>query len=225
MTADLLIPLAPALTALITATAVLIASRQSNSNNRDLKMIEIEEQKERSKRQEKREVYLELLRTYRMLVQYTAQISYTDLGQQFQTDQASVREIADRLNRLYPELEIAGSDEITDLYQRISTVAARCNRALFEETEKRFAPFDQRRVHPSPQQKEVIWREVSAEIRKVYDDVGMEQLYAHLRIQIRKELGFASPSESSVLGPEDATRLHERMLNLDQMRLRADQQS
>lgn len=47
--------------------------------NHDLKMIELGEQKESTKRQEMREVYLELLRAYRMSVQYAAQMGYMGL--------------------------------------------------------------------------------------------------------------------------------------------------
>lgn len=221
--ADVLTALAPVLTALIGAGGVLIATRQSNSNNRNLKLIELEDQNERTKRQEKREAYLELLRTYRMLVQYMAQISHTDLGQQFQTDVASVHEVNDRLNRLFPELEIAGSEEVKDVYQEISAAADECNRVLYEETEKRFAAFEQRGIAPTSQQKAAIWNEVSAEIRKVYEGMGVERLYAQLRTLIQKELGFASSDTPLTPTAEEQAKLHEQVLKLDHMKLRAGQ--
>lgn len=70
------------LTALITAGGVLVATWLSNRHNRQLKLVELREQTSRTIRQEKREVYLELLRTNRMSVQYAVQLGYMDLGQQ-----------------------------------------------------------------------------------------------------------------------------------------------
>jgi hypothetical protein len=54
------------------------------------------------------------------------------------------------------------------------------------ESEKRFAAFDRAGKQPSPRQKAVIWDEVSVEVQKVYQEAGMERLYAQLRTQIRK---------------------------------------
>jgi hypothetical protein len=94
-----------------------LANVLSNRHSRDLKMIEIGEQRTQTKRQERREVYLELLRSYRMSVQYAAQMGYMALGQQLSVDLASVDEATEKFRRLIPELEIVGSDEVRDLSQ------------------------------------------------------------------------------------------------------------
>ncbi len=193
--------------------------------NRDLKMLELEEQSESTKRQERREVYLELLRAYRMSVQYAAQMGYMVLGQQLQVDIKTVDEARERFRRLIPELEIVGSEEVRDLSQELYTATAKCNDVMYVESEKRFATFDQLGRQPSPQQKAVIWQEVSSEVQKVYEGMNIENLYAQLRTQIRKELGFASPNTEPTLGPEEAKKLHRQLLNIDQMRLRSSQQN
>lgn len=64
------LPLIALLTALVTATAALGAAWITSKHNRGLKVIELREQTARTIRQEKREVYLELLKANRMLVQY-----------------------------------------------------------------------------------------------------------------------------------------------------------
>lgn len=62
------------LAALATALAALGAAWLTNKHNRSLKVIELREQTARTIRQEKREVYLELLKANRMLVQYAVQM-------------------------------------------------------------------------------------------------------------------------------------------------------
>jgi hypothetical protein len=186
MTAIQLTALAAIFAPLITAGGVLLANVLSNRHARDLKMIELGEQRTQTKRQEKREVYLDLLRSYRMSVQYAAQMGYMALGQQLSVDIASVDEATEKLRRLIPELEIVGSDEVRDLSQELYTATARCNDVMYMESEKRFAAFDRAGKQPSPRQKAAIWDEVSVEVQKVYQEAGMERLYAQLRTQIRK---------------------------------------
>jgi hypothetical protein len=224
MTAIQLTALAAIFAPLITAGGVLLANVLSNRHSRDLKMIEIGEQRTQTKRQERREVYLELLRSYRMSVQYAAQMGYMALGQQLSVDLASVDEATEKFRRLIPELEIVGSDEVRDLSQELYTATARCNDVMYVESERRFAAFDKAGKQPSPQQTATIWEEVSAEVQKVYEEMGMENLYAQLRTQIRKELGFTSPEADPIPGLEEAKKLHKQLLNVDQMRLRSSQQ-
>lgn len=227
-----LIPIIPALIIpLATLLGVWITQRNNRKtklieleHSRDLKMIEIEDQMQQTQRQEKREVYLEVLRAYRMSVQYSAQLSHMALGQQLQVDIASVYEGTDKFRRLLPELEIVGSEEVRDFFQELYSATAKCNNVMYVESEKRFSPFDQRGIHPSPQQKAAIWEEVSAEVRKVYEVRGMENLYAQLRTQIRKGLGFTSQDTDLMPSPEAAKKLHTQLLNVDQMRLRSGQQ-
>ena len=209
---------------LVTAGGVLFATRISNKHNRDLKLIELGEQQESTKRQERREVYLELLRTYRMSVQYAAQMGYMALGQQLSVDIEAVDEATEKFRRLIPELEIVGSDEVRDLSQELYTATATCNDVMYIESENRFAAFDRAGKQPTPQQKAAIWKEVSAEVQKVYEGMGMENLYSQLRTQIRKELGFISPATDPIPSVEEAKKLHKQLLNVDQMRLRSSQQ-
>jgi hypothetical protein len=146
------------------------------------------------------------------------------LGQQLQVDIAAITEAQDRFARLIPELEIVGSEEVRDLAQELYTATSLCNDVMFHESEKRFAAFDQARKQPTPQQAAAMWDEVSAEVQKVYEQTGMENLYARLRTQIRKELGFTSPETPSLPSPEEADKLHKQLMNLDQMRLRSGEQ-
>jgi hypothetical protein len=199
--------------------------RMKLAANRDLKTMELGEQREGMKRQERREVYLDLLSAYRMSVQYAAQMGHMALGQQFQVDIRTVEETQERFKRLIPELEIVGSDEVKDLLQELYRATARCNDVMYTESEKRFTPFDQRGQQPTPQQTAAIWKEVSAEVQQVYEEMSMEGLYAQLRTQIRKELGFTSQDTDPTLSPEEAKKLHSQLLNMDQMRLRSTQQN
>lgn len=224
MTAAELTALAAIITPLVTAGGVLLANLISNKHNRNLKIIELGEQRTQTKRQEKREVYLELLRVYRMSVQYAAQMGFMELGQQLQVDIASVDEASEKFRRLIPELEIVGSEKVRDLSQELYASTARCNDIMYVESEKRFATFDRTGQQPSPQQKAAIWEEVSKEVQKVYVQIGMEDLYAQLRAQIRKELGFDSLETSLLPGAEEAAKLHKQILNNDQMRLRSSRQ-
>lgn len=50
-----------------------------------------------------------------MSIQYTARLGFMELGQQSQVDTASVDEATDKVRRLIPELEIAGSGDARDL--------------------------------------------------------------------------------------------------------------
>lgn len=192
MSAAELTALAAIFAPLVTAGGVLLANLLSNKHNRNLKSIELREQRTQTKRHEKREVYLELLRAYRMSVQYSAQMGFMELGQQLQVDIASIDEATEKFRRLIPELEIVGSEEVRDVSQELYAATSRCNDVMYVESERRFAAFDRIAQQPSSQQKAAIWQEVSTEIRKVYEEANMESLYAQLRTQIRKELGFSS---------------------------------
>lgn len=225
MTAIELTALAAIFAPLITAGGVLLANLLSNKHARDLKMIELSEQRTQTKRQERRDVCLELLRAYRMSVQYAVQISHMALGQQLQVDIASIDEATDKFRRLIPELEIVGSEEIRDLSQELYAATATCNDVMYIESEKRFATFRQLDKEPSKQQKEAIWEEVRAEVQKAYEGTGMESLYDQLRTQIKKELGFLPSDANLIPSSEEARKLHRQLLNNDQMRLRSSQQN
>jgi hypothetical protein len=66
-----------------------------------------------------------------------------------------------------------------------------------------------------------IWNEVSAEVQKVYVEMGLENLYAQLRTRIRQELSFTPPEASPLPSAEEQAKLHRQLMNLDQMRLRS----
>lgn len=225
MTAIQLTALAAIFAPLITAGGVLLANVLSNRHTRDLKMIEIDEQKAQTKRQEKREAYVELLRAYRRAVQYAAQMGHMGLGQQLRIDPAYSDEAEARFGKLIPELEIVGSGKVNDLAQELYAATARCNDVMYVESEKRFAAFDRAGVEATPQQKTAIWEEVSVKVQHAYEQSEMENLYAQLRRQIRKELGYVPQEDDSKLSLEEADKLHRQILNNDQMRLKADQQS
>ncbi len=50
--------------------------------------------------------------------------------------------------------------------------------------------FDRSGEELTPEQKISIWEEVRNEVQKVYEQQGIEQIYAQVRNQIRQELGF-----------------------------------
>ena len=211
------------LTALITAGGVLFATWLSNRHNRQLKLIELREQTARTIRQEKREVYLELLKTNRMSVQYAVQLGYMDLGQQLSVDVETIEAASTRFGRLIPELELVASREVYDLSQKLYTATARCNDTMYRESEKRFASVVCPGGELTPEQKISIWEEVRGEVQKVYEQQDMEQLYGQVRNQIRQELGFLALDPSLVPTPEEIEKLRRELAALDQMRLRSNQ--
>ena len=210
------------LTALIAAGAALFGTWFSNRHNRQLKLIELREQTASTIRQEKRQVYLELLRANRMSVQYAVQLGYADMGQQLNVDLDAVEAASAKFQRLIPELELVASREVYDLSQELYRVTDRCNDTMYRESEKRFAPFERSGEEPSLEQKVVIWEEVRSEVQRVYEQQGMEHLYRQVRNQIRQELGFLALDPSLVPTPQEIEKLREELSSLDQMRLRSD---
>lgn len=205
-------------TALITAGGVLIATWLSNRHNRGLKLIEIREQTALTLRQEKREVYLEVLRANRLSVQYVIQLSHMDLGEQLRVDTDAIDAASERFRKLIPELEIVGSSEVYDLSQELYAGVSRCNAAMYRESEQRFSAYDRAGEQPTPEQGEAIWEEVRTEVQKVYEGLDMEGLYGRLRNQIRRELGFLALEPDLVPTPEETRKLREELANLDQLR-------
>lgn len=213
------LPLIALLTALVTATAALGAAWITSRHNRGLKVIELREQTARTIRQEKREVYLELLKANRMLVQYAVQMGYMGLGQQLQVNIGAVAAASDRFQRMIPELELVASRPIYDLSQRLYAATSRCTDAMYRESERRFADLerDNPDQSPSPEQKAAIWEEVRAEVQKVYEEQGIEGLYRQLRNQVREELGFLVLDPTLVPTPEETAKLRRELANLDQI--------
>lgn len=210
------------LTALITASGVLFATWLSNRHNRQLKLVELREQTARTIRQEKREVYLELLRTNRRSVQYAVQLGYMDLGQQLSVDISEIDAASARFGQLIPELELVASREVYELSQELYKAMARCNDTMYRESEKRFIPFDRSGEEPTQEQKIAIWEEVRGEVQKVYEQQSMEQIYGQVRNQIRQELGFLALDPSLVPTTEEVEKLRRELSSLDQMRSRSN---
>jgi hypothetical protein len=210
------------LTALITAGGVLFATWLANRHNRQLKLLELREETARTIRQEKREVYLELLRANRRAVQYAVQISHMGLDQQLTVDLSAMNAASDKFGELIPELELVASREVYDLSQELYRAMSRRNEKMYLESEQRFVEFDRKYKEPSLEQKIAIWEEVRVEVQKIYDELGMEQRYSQLRNRIREELGFLALDPSLVPTTEELKKLRKELSNLDQMRLRAD---
>jgi hypothetical protein len=210
------------LTALITAGGVLFATWLANRHNRQLKLIELREGTARTIRQEKREVYLELLRANRRAVQYAVQISHMGLDQQLAVDLSAMNAASDRFGELIPELELVASREVYELSQELYRAMGRCNEKMYLESEQRFVEFDLMDKEPSPEQKIAIWEEVLAEVQKLSDELGMELLYSQLRNCIREELGFLALDPSLVPTAEELKKLRKELSNLDQLKLRSD---
>src|SRR5215207_2586193 len=91
---------------LIGAVIALIGVKIAQRSNRDLKIIELREQTARTIRQEKREVYLELLRANKASVQFVTQLGYMALGQQRQVDPTAIEEASRKFRTIIPELEL-----------------------------------------------------------------------------------------------------------------------
>lgn len=200
-----------------------MATWLSNRHNRQLKLVELREQTAHTIRQEKREVYLELLKANRRSIQYAVQLGYMDLGQQLSVDIDEIDAASARFRQLIPELELVASREVYELSQELYRTMDRCNDTMYRESEKRFASFDLSDGEPTPEQKIAIWEEVRGEVQKVYEQQGMEKLYAQVRNQIRQELGFLALDPSLVPTPEEVEKLRRELSNLDQMRLRSNQ--
>jgi hypothetical protein len=210
------------LTALITAGGVLFATWLANRHNRQLKLLELREETARTIRQEKRKVYLELLRANRRAVQYAVQISHMGLDQQLTVDLSAMNAASDKFGELIPELELVASREVYDLSQELYRAMSRRNEKMYLESEQRFVEFDRKYKEPSLEQKIAIWEEVRVEVQKIYDELGMEQRYSQLRNRIREELGFLALDPSLMPTTEELKKLRKELSNLDQMRLRAD---
>lgn len=205
------------LTALITASGVLFATWLSNKHNRQLKLVELREQTARTIRQEKRDVYLELLKANRRAVQYAVQLGYMDLGQQLSVDISEIEAASARFGQLIPELELVASREVYDLSQELYKAMARCNDTMYRESEKRFIPFDRSGEEPTQEQRIAIWEEVRDEVQKTYEQQNMEQLYSQVRSQIRQELGFLALDPALVPTPEEIAKLRRELAGLDQV--------
>ena len=191
------------LTALITAGGVLFATWLANRHNRQLKL-------------------LELLRANRRAVQYALQINHMGLDQQLTVDLNAMNAASEKFGELIPELELVASREVYDLSQELYRAMSRCNERMYLESERRFVEFDRKNKEPSLEQKVAIWEEVRAEVQKLYDELGMEQLYSQLRNRIREELGYLALDPSLVPTTEELKKLRKELSNLDQMRLRSD---
>ena len=200
-----------------------MATWLSNRHNRQLKLVELREQTAHTIRQEKREVYLELLKANRRSIQYAVQLGYMDLGQQLSVDIDEIDAASARFRQLIPELELVASREVYELSQELYRTMDRCNDTMYRESEKRFASFVLSDGEPTPEQKIAIWEEVRGEVQKVYEQQSMEKLYAQVRNQIRQELGFLALDPSLVPTPEEVEKLRRELSNLDQMRLRSNQ--
>ncbi len=207
------------LAALTTALAALGGVWLTNKHNRRLKLIELREQTALTIRQEKREVYLQLLRSYRTLAQYAVQIGHMSLEQQLRVDVDALDAVSEESQRLIPELELVASRPIYDLSQRLYAASSRCSDTMYHESERRFAGFERDNPgrEPSREEKEAIWEEVRAEVQKVYEQQGIEQLYGQLRNQVREELGFLALDPGLVPTPEETARLRRELANLDQL--------
>lgn len=207
------------LAALATALAALGAAWLTNRHNRGLKLIELREQTALTIRQEKREVYLQLLRSYRTLAQYAVQMGHMGLEQQLRVDVDALDAVSEESQRLIPELELVASRPIYDLSQQLYAASSRCSDTMYHESERRFAGLERGNPgrEPSPEEKEAIWEEVRAEVQKVYEGQGIEMLYGRLRNQVREELGFLALDPGLVPTPEETARLRKELSNLDQL--------
>jgi hypothetical protein len=95
------------ITALTVAAATLLGVLLSNKHNRQMELIKLREQTALTIRNEKRGVYLELLRVNRMSLQYAVQISHAGLEQQLSVDLDAINAASDKFQRLIPELELS----------------------------------------------------------------------------------------------------------------------
>lgn len=207
------------LAALATALAALGSAWLTNRHNRGLKLIELREQTALTIRQEKREVYLQLLRSYRALAQYAVQMGHMGLEQQLRVDVDALDAVSEESQRLIPELELVASRPIYDLTQQLYAASSRCSDTMYHESERRFAGFERDNPgrEPSPEEKAAIWEEVRAEVQKVYEEQDIERLYSQLRNQVREELGFLALDPGLVPTPEDTAKLRRELANLDQL--------
>lgn len=126
---------------------------------------------------------------------------------------------SERFQRLIPELELVASRPIYDLSQQLYAATSRCTNTMYWESERRFAEFESENpgLGLSQEQKGAIWEGVSAEVQKVYEKQGIEQLYGQLRNQVREELGFLALDPELVPTPEETARLRKELANLDQL--------
>lgn len=214
--------------ALITAIATLIAVSISQKHNRELKIIELREETARMIRQEKREVYLEVLKSNKMAVQYAVQLGYMSLGQQLRVDPDALDAASNKFEELIPEIEIVASREIYDLSQRLYQATSACMDTMYRENERYFEEFARRHPdqdRPSSEQAKAIWEKVRARVQEEYEKQGIDRLYHQLRSQIREELGFLALDPSLVPTLEETEKLRKELINLNRRGIGLPQQT
>ncbi len=202
---------------LVTAIATLIGVWISQRNSRQLKIIELREETARTIRQEKREVYLEVLKSNKIAVQYAVQMGYMSLGQQLRVNPDALDVASERFGELIPEIEIVASREIYDLSQRLYTATSSCIDTMYRENERLFAEFE--REYPGQQltqeQAEAIWERVRAKVQEEYERQEINQLYMRLRNRIKEELGFLALDPSLAPTSEETEGLRRELIELN----------
>ncbi len=172
-------------------------------------------------REEKREVYLEVLRAYRTAMQYWRQMGEWSLVESLQVDSKRIEEVQRSLEDLIVQAELVATPPIFDLTRKLHAATERCWQTHYEVNERLFKEnahlLDKQTCSPEQIQAaaESIWKQVRAEIKKVYEEQDTEQLYIALRNQIRQELGFLALSPNLVPTPEELESLGKEVNELE----------
>lgn len=190
-------------------------------SNRKLKLIELREQTAKMIREEKREVYLDVLRAYRTAVKYWKQMGEWSLRETLQVDSERIVEVHKSFQELIVQAELVASAPVYDLARRLNEAMDRCWQTHYNVNERLFKEnaqlLDSQTRSPEQIQAahEAIWEQVRAEIKKVFEEQNTEQLYVSLRNQIRSELGFLSLSPELVPTQEELESLSKDMNELN----------
>jgi hypothetical protein len=189
--------------------------------NRKLKLIELREQTASTIRTEKREVYLEILRAYRLTVDYWRGMGEWSLRESLQVDDRRIQEVQKSFEDLIVQAELVSSAPIYDLTRKLKTATDKCWHTHYTVNERLLAEnadlLDKQKHSPKEVEAtaEAIWGQVRAEIRIVFEDEEIERLYIRLRNQIREELGFLALSPSLVPTPEELAELNREVKELE----------
>ena len=189
--------------------------------NRKLRLIELREQTAKTIREEKREVYLEILRAYRLTVDYWRGMGEWSVIETLQVDEERIEEVRKSFEDLIVQAELVASAPIYDLTRRLNEATERCWHTHHTVNEQLFAEnahlLDKQTRPPEEVQAtaEAIWQQVRAEIKEVFEEEDVEGLYVALRNQIREELGFLALSPSLVPTPEELEELNQEMRELE----------
>jgi hypothetical protein len=142
--------------------------RMELEDNRKLKLIELREQMAKLIREEKREVYLEILRAYRTAMKYWRQMGEWSLIDTLQVDSERIVEVHKSFQDLIVQAELVATAPIYDLTRKLHEAMERCwqtHRDVTDQLVRENAHLLDKQTR-SPEQvqaaHEAIWKQVRA---------------------------------------------------------------